>query len=78
MNLVKQKTLSDLRSVLNLPRLLGFTLFVGMMAAGYYYNLTFVQLGLEDFGTRWLGLSEAAVARDMALLAIYTRAVGHT
>jgi MFS family permease len=43
-----------------------------MMAAGYYYNLTFVQLGLEDFGTRWLGLSEASVARDMALLALLT------
>jgi MFS family permease len=72
MNLNKQKNLSDWRSALNIPGLFGFTLFVGMMAAGYYYNLTFVQLGLEDFGTRWLGLSEAAVARDMALLAICT------
>jgi len=57
---------------LNLAKFFGFTLFVGMMAAGYYYNLTFVQLGLEDFGTRRLGLSEAAVARDMALLAVCT------
>jgi hypothetical protein len=31
---------------IHLPRWFGFTLFVGMMAAGYYYNLTFVQLGL--------------------------------
>ncbi len=52
--------------------LCGYGLFIGMMAAGYYYNLTFVQLGLEDFGTRVLGLSAAAVARDMALLALLT------
>lgn len=57
---------------LNLPKLLGFLLFTGMMAAGYYYNLTFVQIGLEDFGTRVLGLSAQAVARDMALLALLT------
>jgi MFS family permease len=54
----------------NLPKLFGFLLFVGMMAAGYYYNLTFVQLGLEDFGTSVLGLSTQEVARDMALLAL--------
>ncbi len=52
--------------------LLGILLFVGMMASGYYYNLTFVQIGLEDFGTRILGLSAASVARDMALLALAT------
>jgi len=57
---------------INFPRIFGFLLFVGMMAAGYYYNLTFVQLGLEDFGTNWLGLSEISIARDMALLAIFT------
>jgi MFS family permease len=54
------------------PALGGYVLFVAMVAAGYYYNLTFVQLGLEDFGTRVLGLSSAAVARDMALLALLT------
>jgi len=43
-----------------------------MMSAGYYYNLTFVQLGLEDFATRVLGLSQRAFALDMALLAILT------
>lgn len=57
---------------IHFPRLFGFVLFIGMMSAGYYYNLTFVQLGLEDFGTNWLGLSEIAIARDMALLAICT------
>lgn len=56
----------------NLSKIPGFLLFTGMMAAGYYYNLTFVQLGLEDFGTRVLGLSVQAVARDMALLALLT------
>ena len=50
----------------------GYVLFVGMMAAGYYYNLTFVQLGLEDFGRRVLGLGASTVARDMALLALLT------
>jgi hypothetical protein len=28
----------------------GYLLFVGMMATGYYYNVTFVQLGLVDLG----------------------------
>lgn len=60
----------------NLPALFGFCLFVGLMAAGYYYNLTFIQLGLEDFGARRLGLSAAAVARAMALLALLTCAIG--
>lgn len=56
----------------NWPRLFGLVLFIGMMASGYYYNLTFIQLGLEDFGTRLLGLRASAVARDMALLALLT------
>lgn len=56
----------------NIPELFGYVLFTGMMAAGYYYNLTFVQLGLEDFGTRLLGLSATSVARDMAFLALLT------
>lgn len=56
----------------SLPKLFGFLLFASMMAAGYYYNLTFVQLGLEDFGRRVLGLGAQAVARDMALLALMT------
>lgn len=50
----------------------GCLLFIGMMAAGYTYNLTFVQLGLEDFGTRVLDLTHQQVARDMALLAVGT------
>lgn len=52
--------------------LFGYTLFVGMMATGYYYNLTFVQLGLVDLGERIVGLSERQVALNMALLAVLT------
>ena len=50
----------------------GYLLFIGMMAVGYYYHLTFVQLGLLDLGERILGLSQAQTARDMALLALIT------
>jgi hypothetical protein len=53
------------------PGLFGLALFISLMAAGYYYNPTFVQLGLEDLARR-LGLSAAAVARNMALLALLT------
>ncbi len=62
----------------NYPFVFGISLFVGMMSAGYYYNLTFVQLGLEDLGTRLLGLSATAVARDMALLALLTGIIALT
>ncbi len=54
------------------PRLLGYLLFTGMLSAGYYYNLTFVQLGLEDFGARWLELNPRRIAADMALFALLT------
>jgi MFS family permease len=54
------------------PRWLGYLLFTGMLSAGYYYNLTFVQLGLEDFGRRWLGLTPRRIAADMALFALLT------
>jgi len=55
--------------------LLGLAIFISMMAAGYYYNLTFVQLGLEDFGSRQLGLDPPALAGYMALLAAGTSLV---
>jgi MFS family permease len=48
---------------------LGYVLFINMLAAGYYYNLTFVQLGLVDLGTRVLGMTESSVAANMAVLA---------
>lgn len=51
---------------------LGMGFFVAMMAVGYYYNVTFVQLGLTDLGTRILGLERDVVAGHMAVLAIVT------
>ncbi|MCZ7574691.1 MAG: hypothetical protein M5U01_39580 [Ardenticatenaceae bacterium] len=54
------------------PVLFGYGLFIGMMATGYYYNVTFVQLGLVDLGTRLVGLSEQRLAMNMALLALLT------
>src|SRR5690606_37743300 len=56
----------------NWPVLAGYLLFIGMMAVGYFYNVTFVQLGLKDLGERVLALSPAAVAQQMALLALLT------
>ena len=56
----------------NWPTVLGYLLFIGMMTMGYYYNVTFIQLGLIDLGERRLGLSEAAVAAYMAALALVT------
>jgi hypothetical protein len=51
---------------------LGLLLFTGMMAAGYLYNVTFIQLGLVDLGTRLIGLNRPAVAGYMAVLAVLT------
>ena len=53
----------------------GYGLFVALMVAGYYYNITFVQLGLIDLGTRLVGLSETAVSVWMAALALVTLVV---
>jgi len=50
----------------------GYLLFVGMMAVGYYYNITFVQLGLVDLGERLLHLPEGVMARQMAGMALLT------
>ena len=50
----------------------GYAFFIGMMSTGYYYNITLVQLGLVDLGTRLVGLSEPDVAAAMALLAVLT------
>lgn len=42
------------------------------MAAGYYYNITFVQLGLIDLGVRLVGMTRAQVSTWMAGLALLT------
>jgi MFS family permease len=51
---------------------LGATLFVALLSAGYYYNVTFVQLGLVDLGVRLVGMDRAAVSLWMAVLALLT------
>jgi len=45
------------------------------MVVGYYYNITLVQLGLIDLGTRLVGMSETAVSIWMASLALVTLVV---
>ncbi len=59
----------------NWSAVFGYVLFVGALSAGYFYNLTFVQLGLVDVGERVLGLSPGRVAAQMALLAGLTLVV---
>ncbi|MDX1689101.1 MAG: hypothetical protein R3248_14050 [Candidatus Promineifilaceae bacterium] len=59
----------------NWTALSGYLLFVGMMAVGYYYNLTFVQFGLLDLGTRLVGLTREQVAVNMTYLALTTTVV---
>jgi MFS family permease len=62
----------------NWTPVLGYALFINMLAAGYYYNLTFVQLGLVDLGTRVLGMTETGVAINMAILAGLTAIIAIT
>ena len=44
--------------------------FVALLSAGYYYNLTFVQLGLIDLGTRLVGMPSQSVSVIMAVFAV--------
>jgi hypothetical protein len=59
----------------DLSAAVGYVLFIGTLAAGYFYNLTFVQLGLVDLGIRVIGMPETRVAADMAILAGLTLVV---
>ena len=59
----------------NWTAIFGYFFFIGMMATGYYYNVTFIQLGLVDLGTRLVGMSRGEVAGNMAFLAALTCAV---
>ena len=61
--------------VRNWPVVAGYALFISMMAVGYFYNVTFVQLGLKDLGERILGLAAVTVTWHMALLALLTSLV---
>jgi MFS family permease len=53
----------------------GSVVYVSVLSAAYYYNLTFVQLGLTEAGQERLGLSMERVAAAMGLLAVATLAV---
>ncbi len=55
---------------MNFTQLFGQFFFIGMMAAGYFYNVTFIQLGLTDLGRRVVGLDPQRVAEGMGLLAL--------
>ena len=51
-------------------RIIGYAFYVVLIAAGYYYNLTFVQLGLLDLGVRRVGSKDQDVAVVMGLFAV--------
>ena len=51
-------------------RLVGIFAFVALLSAGYYYNLTFVQLGLIDLGTRLVEMTPQSVSTVMAVFAV--------
>lgn len=53
----------------------GYLVYISALTAGYYYNLTFVQLGLIDLETRLVGLRSETVSMAMAVLAILTLVV---
>lgn len=56
----------------------GYLVYISALTAGYYYNLTFVQLGLIDLGTRLVGLRPEAVSMAMGVLALLTLVVAIT
>ena len=49
-----------------------FGVYVSILTAAYYYNITFVQLGVTEAGEERLGLSMELVAVAMGLLAVAT------
>ncbi|MGA8045338.1 MAG: hypothetical protein WCA30_03645 [Dermatophilaceae bacterium] len=54
------------------PAVFGYVLFIGAMAGGYFFNLTFVQLGLVDLAGRVIGLAPNEVATQLSMLAALT------
>ena len=63
---------SSLAASTRRDRALAFTVYVVVLTAAYYYNLTFVQLGLTDLGLEQLGLSPELVGVGMGVLALVT------
>jgi hypothetical protein len=53
----------------------GYLFYVAALTAGYYNNLTFVQLGLTDLGTREIEMPPEDVSIVMAMLALLTLVV---
>ncbi|WP_418283059.1 MFS transporter [Halorubrum sp. DTA98] len=56
----------------------GYLIYIAALTAGYYYNLTFVQLGLTDLGIRGIGMPPEDVSVVMAVLALLTLIVAVT
>lgn len=52
----------------------GYALYVVSLTAGYYYVLSFIQLGLTDLALRRAGLSPTAVAVSMGVFGLFTTA----
>lgn len=50
----------------------GYGIYIAALTAGYYYNLTFIQLGLTNLGTERIGMSPENVGVVMGLLAVLT------
>ncbi len=53
-----------------LTTIFGVLFFTGMMSVGYFYNVTFIQLGLTDLMKHTLGINEQLAAGMMAALAV--------
>lgn len=53
-------------------RIVRFVTYVSILTAAYYYNVTFIQLGVTGAGEERLGLSMELVAVAMGLLAVTT------
>lgn len=51
-------------------RWVGYLSYVAVLSVGYYYNLTFVQLGIIDLGDRRVGLGPGRVSGVMAGFAV--------
>jgi 4-hydroxybenzoate polyprenyltransferase len=48
----------------------GYALYIALLTGGYYSNVTVVQLGLLDLGTRHVGLPRGRVSVWMAAIAV--------
>lgn len=63
------------RFAMDRDEVLGFAVYVSILTGAYYYNVSFIQLGLTELGQESVGLSMESVAAAMGLLAITTLSV---